>query len=143
MQEGTFWRVSLWRAVGGVNPNYKRASDALLWMRFASLESVFTLDFPLGRYSFRPGQLGENKEAYYLELDEIISQQTNALSDDLGSFKLVWHGGLSAWTIQATRLPSPDAPVVEARRKRSMGQRLAISVRKRLRKLRERREQRV
>lgn len=134
MQEGTFWRVSLWRAVGGVNPDYKRASDALLWIRFARLEPLFALDFPLGRYSFRRGQLAADKTAYYRELDEITKQQGTEPSDDLRSFKVTRYHGMPHWTIEETK-HTPAGAVVQPRRcKRSMRQRLANSIRKRWRK---------
>ena len=134
MQEGTFWRVSLWRAAGGVDPNYKRASDALLWMRFARLEPLFGLDFPLGRYSFRRGQLAEDKTAYYRELDEITKQQSAEPSDDLRSFKVTRTIMASPhWTIEET-LHAISAAVVEPRRRRSLPKRLANSFRKRWRK---------
>jgi FkbM family methyltransferase len=132
MQEGTFWRVSLWRAAGGVNPNYKRASDALLWMRFARLESLFALDFPLGRYSFRRGQLAEDKAAYYLELDEITKQQWSEPCNDLRSFKVTRTSGMH-WTIEETTHSSTGA-FVEPRRRHSMPKRLANSIQKRWRK---------
>jgi hypothetical protein len=133
MQEGTFWRVSLWRAAGGVDPNYKRASDGLLWMRFARLAPLFELDFPLGRYSFRRGQLAEDKTAYYRELDEITKQQTAQPSNDLRSFALTRGYGAPRWTIKET-LHVMSAPVAEPRRRRSLAERLSNSFQKRWRK---------
>ena len=134
IQEGTFWRVSLWRAAGGVDPNYKRASDALLWMRFARLEPLFGLDLPLGRYSFRRGQLAEDKTAYYRELDEITKQQSSEPSDDLRSFKVTRTSGTPYWEIEETLHATSDAVVEQRRRRRSLRQRLANSIRKRWRK---------
>lgn len=134
MQEGTFWRVSLWRAAGGVDPNYKRASDALLWMRFARLEPLFGLDFPLGRYSFRRGQLAEDKTAYYRELDEITKQQTSEPSDDLRSFKVTRTYGAPYWAIEETLHATSGAVVELLRRRRSLPKRLANPFQKRWKK---------
>lgn len=100
MEEGTFWRVSLWRMAGGVNANYRRASDSFLWMKFANFEQLYAVDFPLGRYSFRQGQLAEDKIEYYRELDEMKKDSSLPPIDDLRSFTVNRYYGMPKWQIQ-------------------------------------------
>jgi glycosyltransferase involved in cell wall biosynthesis len=70
MQEGTFWRVSLWQKVRGIDSKYQLAGDWDLWRRFAQHTPLYALTFPLGRFTRRPGQKSENMTDYYKEIDE-------------------------------------------------------------------------
>lgn len=70
-QEGTFWRSDLYFQVGGLNPNLKYAGDFDLWRKFAYLEKLYTLDFPLVIFRYRAGQTSSNKEHYYAEVESI------------------------------------------------------------------------
>ncbi len=69
MQEGTFWRSSLWHAVGGVDKCFKYAGDWDLWRRFAQHTPLYAVTFPLARFSRRSGQLSGDLTAYYREVD--------------------------------------------------------------------------
>ena len=71
-QEGTFWKVSLWNSVGGINPHFKYAGDFQLWLKFAHKELLWQFNGPLGIFRIKAGQLSENMEEYLKEIDTII-----------------------------------------------------------------------
>ena len=56
-QESTFWRRSLWDAVGArLDPRLTLANDFELWLRFFERAQLYTLDAPLGVFRTRQGQ---------------------------------------------------------------------------------------
>ena len=73
MQEGTFWRTSVWREVGGLDPSMKIAGDFDLWRRMSTNASIVSVDTVLASHRRRPGQLSENTETYYGEVDRSIA----------------------------------------------------------------------
>jgi glycosyl transferase family 2 len=100
MQEGTFWRASLWREAGGINRKFRLASDWDLWRRFARLERLYTLTFPLARFSHREEQLSSNMSEYYREVDAIIKLTKNeGLPSETSSFHVTRYWGENRWTI--------------------------------------------
>jgi Glycosyl transferase family 2 len=72
-QEGTFWRSTLWKKAGGVNPNFRLAGDFDLWRRFAKLSELVVADTILGCFRFREGQLSANMAPYHAEIDASLS----------------------------------------------------------------------
>jgi glycosyltransferase involved in cell wall biosynthesis len=74
-QEGTFWKVDLWNVVGGINSKLKLAGDFDLWMKFAQRETLWQLNGPLGIFRKRKGQLSENLQGYWDEIDTIRSYE--------------------------------------------------------------------
>lgn len=68
-QEGTFWRSDLYHRVGGINTGLKYAGDFDLWRKFACVEKIYTLDFPLGIFRYREGQTSSDKASYYKEVE--------------------------------------------------------------------------
>lgn len=47
MQEGTFWRSDLWKAVGGLDSaHFGHAGDWDLWRRFAQVTALYSVTFP-------------------------------------------------------------------------------------------------
>ena len=104
MQEGTFWRASLWREAGGINRKFRFASDWDLWRRFARLERLYTLTFPLARFSHREEQLSSNMSEYYREVDAIIKLTKNEdLPSETSSFHVTRYWGENRWTITEHR----------------------------------------
>lgn len=74
-QEGTFWRKSLWDAVGGLNRSMKLAGDYDLWRRFAGEAELWHFLGPLASFHRRPGQLSEDLGSYCEEIDAIIPKE--------------------------------------------------------------------
>lgn len=70
-QEGNFWLRELYDSVGGLNRSLKLAGDFDLWRRFAAQTELLALDSPLASFRSRPGQLSEQVEKYYAELDRV------------------------------------------------------------------------
>jgi glycosyltransferase involved in cell wall biosynthesis len=72
-QEGTFWRSTLWKKAGGLNPNFRLAGDFDLWRRFAKQSELVVADTILGCFRFRAGQLSANMASYQAEIDASLS----------------------------------------------------------------------
>jgi glycosyltransferase involved in cell wall biosynthesis len=72
-QEGTFWRSTLWKKAGGLNPNFRLAGDFDLWRRFAEHSELVVADTILGCFRFREGQLSANMAPYQAEIDASLS----------------------------------------------------------------------
>jgi glycosyltransferase involved in cell wall biosynthesis len=116
MQEGTFWRASLWREVGGINQKMRFAADWDLWRRFARLERLYMLTFPLARFSHREGQLSSNMAEYYRETDSTLMRtKQEDLPRETSSFHVSRHWGENRWTI--TEHKNSAADVVEHARR--------------------------
>lgn len=99
MQEGTFWRSDLWNEVGGINPAFRLAGDWDLWRRFAQKTPLYSLDFPLARFTQRVGQASSDMAAYYAEID--AAPALDAIDDD-NSYRLVRYPG-QQWTVETIR----------------------------------------
>jgi glycosyltransferase involved in cell wall biosynthesis len=74
-QEGTFWRASLWQKTGGLNAQLRLAGDWDLWRRFAEFNELITMRAVLGFHRRLQGQLSEDRDGYYREIDRIIDEQ--------------------------------------------------------------------
>lgn len=85
MQEGTFWRASLWQKVGGIDSRYFLAGDWDLWRRFAQHAPLYFVSFPLARFTKRPGQKSQDMRAYYEEVD---STSSGPLISDHSAFEV-------------------------------------------------------
>jgi len=77
-QEGTFWRASLWEAVGGIDPRFRLAGDFDLWRRFAAHADLVIVDSVLGCWRRRGGQLSADKAAYHAEIDGSLDAAAQA-----------------------------------------------------------------
>jgi glycosyltransferase involved in cell wall biosynthesis len=77
-QEGTFWRASLWQKTGGLNAQLRLAGDWDLWRRFAEFNELITMRAVLGFHRRLQGQLSEDRDGYYREIDRIIDEQKSA-----------------------------------------------------------------
>lgn len=105
MQEGTFWTVDLWRRAGGVNRTFKLAGDWDLWRRFAQLEPLYEVDFPLGKFSMTPGRLSEDLSQYYREVDAMLPTLSRAECDDR-AYKVSRQVGRTEWEVRVKRRPA-------------------------------------
>lgn len=73
MQEGSFWRASLWQKAGGIDTSFRLAGDWDLWRRFAAEADYVSLDTVTGYHRRRPGQLSGDMDAYWAEIDTRLS----------------------------------------------------------------------
>jgi hypothetical protein len=72
MQEGTFWRGVAWRRVSGLNRDLRLAGDFDLWRRYAQHFDYYVVDSLFAFHRRRAGQLSENLDGYYREVDAIV-----------------------------------------------------------------------
>lgn len=114
MQEGTFWRFSLWKKAGGINSNFKLAGDWNLWRRFGALARLYQLEFPLGKFSQQDGQLSSDRDRYYAEVDDVMKDTKEISCEDHSAYLVNRYIGTSEWAI--TREDPPRE--VKAARKR-------------------------
>ena len=59
-QPSTFWRMALWRKVGGIDESYKFAFDYELWLRMAQHSPALRLDRRLASFRRHPDSISEN-----------------------------------------------------------------------------------
>ncbi len=69
MQEGTFWRTTLYRAAGGLRRDLRLAGDFDLWRRFARTDDLVMCSFPLGAWRQRRGQVSGDRSGYHREVE--------------------------------------------------------------------------
>ncbi len=74
MQEGTFWRASLYREAGGLRRDLRLAGDFDLWRRFARTDGLVTCSFPLAHFTQRAGQASSDRSRYYREVDRLLAE---------------------------------------------------------------------
>ena len=67
-QDSVFWRSDLWKAVGGIDIKYRRAGDFYLWMNFAKVTSLFTVNSQVSCFRKVDGQLSQDVKAYQSEV---------------------------------------------------------------------------
>lgn len=77
MQEGSFWRPWLWFKAGGVDESFRLAGDWDLWRRFARFVPLYSVRTVLGFHRKRDGQLSQDMNAYYAEVDATICDVTD------------------------------------------------------------------
>ena len=82
MQEGTFWRSDLWDTVGGLDERFRLAGDWDLWRRFSENAPLYTIDTLIGFHRRRPGQLSEEMDRYYAEVDAAMPPPGDVIAPD-------------------------------------------------------------
>lgn len=68
MQEGTFWRRSLWEKAGDQVQNLHYGMDFELWRRFAQLTFVLPVHLPLAAFRLNPERKSKAIQRYYQEV---------------------------------------------------------------------------
>ena len=68
MQEGTFWRRSLWNKVGASLNNLDQAIDYYLWKRFAKHAELLPIYTSLAAFRFNPERKSKKKDVYFKEI---------------------------------------------------------------------------
>lgn len=81
MQEGTFWTQALWDLCGGLDPRFRLAGDWDLWRRMAEHSDYTRLNVTTGFHRRRPGQLSQDMDAYYREVDAALAGEPAARRD--------------------------------------------------------------
>jgi glycosyltransferase involved in cell wall biosynthesis len=83
-QEGCFWRMPLWRTVGGLNRSLKLAGDWDLWRRFAAVTPIIKLQTVLGLHRRHAAQKTLVITDYHAEVDNLLQRdapEVNNLRD--------------------------------------------------------------
>lgn len=81
-QEGTFFRGSLWRSIDpyGDFSSLRLAGDWNLWRRFAAHAELHQVNYPLGLFQQREGQLSQTQRDRYMEeIDGLVPRDTRTL----------------------------------------------------------------
>jgi glycosyltransferase involved in cell wall biosynthesis len=94
MQEGTYWRKSLWDNSGGLDKDLKYAGDFDLWCKFFKYEKLFTIDIPLGVHrSHSYEQLSsKNYDDYINEIQKSLFElKTHTVKDPAWKYVKLYH----------------------------------------------------
>ena len=67
-QESTIFTKKLYLKSGGINNKFKYAGDFDLWRRFSHHCKLYSVDFKIGAFRQRDGQLSENQSRYLSEV---------------------------------------------------------------------------
>jgi glycosyltransferase involved in cell wall biosynthesis len=104
-QEGTFWRASLWQKTGGLNAQLRLAGDWDLWRCFAEYNELITMRAVLGFHRRLQGQLSEDRDGYYREIDQIIDDQKSAFQalavSSLSTKSIYLSAPLTGWRVES------------------------------------------
>lgn len=117
MQEGTFWRGDLWTEVGGVDGRFRLAGDWDLWRRMALSADYVTLDTVTAFHRRRSGQLSEDLDAYFAEIDAARDQNpTPDIVGEPGRVGRLASGGQAEASLEPVRpAPLPEQLTPQAR----------------------------
>lgn len=72
-QDSVFWRSSLLDAAGGIDAAFRLAGDYDLWIRFAQLAPLVSVNSMVSCFRRTPGQLSEDLSAYLREARRVSS----------------------------------------------------------------------
>jgi len=94
-QESTYWTRALWEKAGSyVSTNYKYAGDFELWMRFFTIEKLYTTPAMIGAFRYRGEEQLSNRyfSEYMKECDLIIDEYSKLLKpEELSEIKKIKH----------------------------------------------------
>jgi glycosyltransferase involved in cell wall biosynthesis len=94
-QESTYWTRILWEKAGSyISTKYKYAGDFELWMRFFTIEKLYTTPAMIGAFRYRgEDQLSNRYFSEYLrECDLIIDEYSKSLKqEELSELKKIKH----------------------------------------------------
>lgn len=76
-QDSTFWRASLWKKIGNIDPNLKLAGDFYLWLNFAKYTELYTVDVDVSCFRKVDNQLSADLDKYYDEVSKIINDKVS------------------------------------------------------------------
>lgn len=85
MQEGTFWRRSLWKKTGGKLDEVPYSMDLKLWQSFAEHEQLYCIQACLASYRLNPNRKNnDNHHNYYKEINAWVPESISLLG------KVIW-----------------------------------------------------
>ncbi len=64
-QDSVFWRKDLWLKAGPIAKNLKLAGDYDLWIKFATHEELWSINYEVSSFMSRDGQLSKKHEKEY------------------------------------------------------------------------------
>ncbi len=70
-QESSFWRKELYERAGGIDANYQLAGDYDLWVRFAQISKLHSVNSILAGFRIHSGQKSENRKDYCNEASRL------------------------------------------------------------------------
>ena len=103
LQEGTFWRRSLWEKAGGrVDDRLTYAGDFELWARFFEHADLVTTSCPLAGFRRHAGQKTQRMDAYVQEAAAVLDRYRDRAIQDPRLVKLAsafvrWTGRGGRW----------------------------------------------
>lgn len=78
-EDSVFWRAELWEKTGPIDVTLRYAGDYYLWLKFAKLTQLYSLNKRVSCFRKRSGQLSENMAGYRKE-QAGISQERGLLN---------------------------------------------------------------
>jgi glycosyltransferase involved in cell wall biosynthesis len=80
-QESTFWRRSLWEAVGGLDTSLCYAADHDLWNRFFARTELYSLSCALAAFRWHGERLGRSgSDGYGIEATKSVKEMVSSIS---------------------------------------------------------------
>ena len=67
LQESMFWSSELWHKVNGLNTSYKLAGDFDLWIKYANITQLWTINIPLSCFRLHNQSRSITQEKVYLD----------------------------------------------------------------------------
>ena len=74
-QDSCFWSADLWKKGGPIPNYYQSAGDYWLWLSFARLAPLWSLDTPLSNFMKREGQISREIKKYKIEQERARPQR--------------------------------------------------------------------
>ena len=85
MQEGTFWRRSLWKKAGGKLATVPYSMDMKLWQSFAKHSKLYSVQACLASYRLNPNRKNnDNHKKYYKEMKAFVPEKISLVG------KIIW-----------------------------------------------------
>jgi glycosyltransferase involved in cell wall biosynthesis len=85
MQEGTFWRGSLWNKAGGSLAKAHYSMDLKLWQSFAEHSQLYCVHACLASYRLNPNRKNnDNHQKYYQEINSWVPEKVSLVG------KIIW-----------------------------------------------------
>lgn len=85
MQEGTFWRRSIWEKSGGKLAEVPYSMDMKLWQSFAQHSSLYCVQACLASYRLNPNRKNnDNHKKYYHEMRALVPEKISLIG------KIIW-----------------------------------------------------
>lgn len=85
MQEGTFWRRSLWEKAGGKLMEVPYSMDMKLWQEFAKHAQLYSVQACFASYRLNKNRKNnDNHQKYYKEMKALLPEKVSLVG------KIIW-----------------------------------------------------